>query len=140
MEVGIIAGADDRTVRVAETHLDGAAGHVLVPGGHAFIMLRPDVHRLVHGFLRTGTFPAHHPAERRDQHPPNPITTHTGAFFLDSAWSAPGCCRGCGARWFKRVLPRRDPDAEKQKEDANEGLIRVLSLFLRVMVQPEADG
>lgn len=56
VEVGIIAGATDRTVRVAETHLDGAAGHVLVPGGHTFIMLRPTVLRLVHGFLATGSF------------------------------------------------------------------------------------
>ncbi|MBV9109659.1 MAG: alpha/beta fold hydrolase [Gemmatimonadetes bacterium] len=56
VEVGIIAGASDRTVRVAETHLDGAAGHVLVPGGHTFIMLRADVHRLVHAFLARGTF------------------------------------------------------------------------------------
>jgi pimeloyl-ACP methyl ester carboxylesterase len=56
VEVGIIAGETDRTVRVAETHLDGAAGHVLVPGGHTFIMLRPTVLRLVHGFLQTGSF------------------------------------------------------------------------------------
>lgn len=58
VEVGIIAGAHDRTVRVPETHLDGAAGHVLVPCGHTFIMLRNDVRRLVHGFLATGTFVA----------------------------------------------------------------------------------
>ncbi|HEU4557039.1 MAG TPA: alpha/beta fold hydrolase [Longimicrobium sp.] len=56
VEVGIIAGTTDRTVRVAETHLEGAAGHVLVPGGHTFIMLRPEVLRLVHGFLATGSF------------------------------------------------------------------------------------
>jgi pimeloyl-ACP methyl ester carboxylesterase len=56
VQVGIIAGAHDRTVRVAETYLDGAAGHVLVPGGHTLIMLRRDVRRLVHGFLATGTF------------------------------------------------------------------------------------
>lgn len=56
VEVGIIAGARDRTVAVEETWLDGAAGHVLVPGGHTFIMLRRDVRRLVHGFLATGTF------------------------------------------------------------------------------------
>lgn len=56
VDVGIIAGASDRTVRVAETHLDGATGHVLVPGGHTFIMLRSDVRRLVHGFLETGSF------------------------------------------------------------------------------------
>jgi len=64
VEVGIIAGAADRTVRVAETHLDGAAGHVLVPGGHTFIMLRPNVHRLVCAFLDTGTFPANRPHGR----------------------------------------------------------------------------
>ena len=56
VEVGIIAGARDRTVAVAETRLDGAAGHVLVPCGHTFIMLRRDVRRLVHGFLATGRF------------------------------------------------------------------------------------
>lgn len=56
VEIGIIAGAGDRTVRIAETHLDGAAGHVIVPGGHTFIMLRRDVRRLVHGFLETGAF------------------------------------------------------------------------------------
>lgn len=58
VEVGIIAGSADRTVRVAETELDGAAGHVQVPGGHTFIMLRRDVLRLVHGFLQTGAFPS----------------------------------------------------------------------------------
>jgi pimeloyl-ACP methyl ester carboxylesterase len=56
VDFGIIAGVADRTVKVAETHLDGAAGHVLVPGGHTFIMLRRDVRRLVHGFLKTGSF------------------------------------------------------------------------------------
>lgn len=56
VDIGIIAGVDDRKVRMDETHLDGAAAHVTVPGGHTFIMLRPIVHRLVHGFLETGTF------------------------------------------------------------------------------------
>jgi alpha-beta hydrolase superfamily lysophospholipase len=58
VEVGIIAGATDRTVAVAETRLDGARGHVLVPSGHTFIMLRRDVHRLVLAFLRSGSFGA----------------------------------------------------------------------------------
>lgn len=58
VEVGIIAGAADRTVAVAETRLDGARGHVLVPSGHTFIMLRRDVHRLVQAFLRSGSFGA----------------------------------------------------------------------------------
>ncbi|MFL5381353.1 MAG: esterase/lipase family protein [Longimicrobiaceae bacterium] len=56
VEVGIIAGASDRTVAVAETRLEGARGHVLVPSGHTFIMLRRDVHRLVLAFLRSGSF------------------------------------------------------------------------------------
>ena len=58
VEVGIIAGESDRTVAVAETRLDGARGHVLVPSGHTFIMLRRDVHRLVLAFLRSGSFEA----------------------------------------------------------------------------------
>jgi pimeloyl-ACP methyl ester carboxylesterase len=56
VDIGIIAGAEDRKVLVEETHLDGAAGHVVVPGGHTFIMMRPTVHRLVISFLETGTF------------------------------------------------------------------------------------
>lgn len=58
VEVGIIAGASDRTVAVAETRLDGARGHVLVPCGHTLIMLRRDVLRLVSVFLRSGSFGA----------------------------------------------------------------------------------
>jgi triacylglycerol lipase len=58
IEVGIIAGASDRTVAVAETRLDGARGHVLVPCGHTLIMLRRDVLRLVSAFLRSGSFGA----------------------------------------------------------------------------------
>lgn len=56
VEVGIIAGASDRTVALAETRLDGARGHVLVPCGHTLIMLRRDVLRLVSVFLRWGSF------------------------------------------------------------------------------------
>ncbi|HEY0020510.1 MAG TPA: alpha/beta fold hydrolase [Longimicrobium sp.] len=55
-EVGIIAGARDHKVRVAETYLAGARDHVVVPGFHTFLMNRPDVHRLVLRFLRTGRF------------------------------------------------------------------------------------
>ena len=43
---------------VAETRLDGARGHVLVPCGHTLIMLRRDVMRLVSTFLRSGSFGA----------------------------------------------------------------------------------
>ncbi|HEX6368830.1 MAG TPA: alpha/beta fold hydrolase [Longimicrobium sp.] len=56
VEVGIIAGARDRKVRVAETQLPGARDHVVVGGFHTFLMNRPDVHRLVRAFLRHGSF------------------------------------------------------------------------------------
>lgn len=47
-----------RVLNWAETRLDGARGHILVPSGHTFIMLRRDVHRLVLSFLRSGCFAA----------------------------------------------------------------------------------
>jgi triacylglycerol lipase len=56
VEVGIIAGARDRKVRLAETHLDGARDHTVVPSFHSFIMNRADVHRLICCFLRDGRF------------------------------------------------------------------------------------
>jgi alpha-beta hydrolase superfamily lysophospholipase len=56
VELGIIAGSADRTVTLAETHLDGAADHAQVDSGHTFIMVRRDVRRLVDDFLRTGSF------------------------------------------------------------------------------------
>lgn len=58
IDVGIIAGALDGKVRVAETHLDGARDHATVPSAHSFIMNRRDVHALVTGFLRDGAFSA----------------------------------------------------------------------------------
>jgi pimeloyl-ACP methyl ester carboxylesterase len=59
VEIGVVAGARDGTVRVAETRLDGAREHVVVPAEHTFIMNRGDVHQLVLRFLREGSF---HPA------------------------------------------------------------------------------
>jgi alpha-beta hydrolase superfamily lysophospholipase len=56
VEVGIIAGARDRKVRLAETHLDGARDHTVVPSFHSFIMNRADVHQLICCFLRDGRF------------------------------------------------------------------------------------
>jgi alpha-beta hydrolase superfamily lysophospholipase len=56
VQVGIIAGERDTKVRVAETYLDGAAGHVVVPAGHTFLMNRRDVRTLIERFLRTGSF------------------------------------------------------------------------------------
>lgn len=56
VDVGIIAGQRDGKVRVAETRLDGARDHTVVPATHTFLMNRPDVHRLIIGFLRDGAF------------------------------------------------------------------------------------
>ncbi len=56
VEVGIIAGARDRKVRVAETYLAGASDHVVVNSFHSWLMNRTDVHRLIVQFLRGGRF------------------------------------------------------------------------------------
>jgi pimeloyl-ACP methyl ester carboxylesterase len=56
VDVGIIAGARDRKVRVAETYLPGARDHVVVNGFHSFLMNRTDVHLLIVRFLRQGRF------------------------------------------------------------------------------------
>ncbi|HEX2077395.1 MAG TPA: alpha/beta fold hydrolase [Longimicrobium sp.] len=56
VEAGIIAGAWDGKVRVAETRLAGARDHVVVRAFHSFLMNRRDVHRLVDRFLRHGRF------------------------------------------------------------------------------------
>jgi triacylglycerol lipase len=56
VEVGIIAAACDPQVRVRDTHLDGEAEHLVVPGMHTFIMNRRDVCEQVAAFLRDGRF------------------------------------------------------------------------------------
>jgi triacylglycerol lipase len=56
VDVGVIAGERDGTVRVEETHLEGERDHVLVPCQHTFIMNRADVHRMVCRFLHDGRF------------------------------------------------------------------------------------
>lgn len=55
--VGVVAGRYDWKVSVPNTRVRGMESHVVVPAMHTFIMLRPDVHRLVLGFLSTGEFP-----------------------------------------------------------------------------------
>lgn len=62
VDVGIIAGARDRKVRVPETYLPGARDHVVVNGFHSFLMNRTDVHLLVVRFLRHGRFSTTDPA------------------------------------------------------------------------------
>ncbi|HSJ13784.1 MAG TPA: alpha/beta hydrolase family protein [Longimicrobiales bacterium] len=65
IEVGIIAGDRDGKVTVAETRLEGARAHVVVPAAHSFIMLRQDVRTLVLGFVRAGRFAPEPPGARR---------------------------------------------------------------------------
>lgn len=56
VEIGVIAARDDRTVKLPETHLAEESGHIVVGGGHSFIMYRDDTHQQLLAFLRTGQF------------------------------------------------------------------------------------
>ena len=56
IEVGVVAARRDNRVTVSRTHLEEQTDHVIVPGGHMFVMTRPDVSRLTIRFLRTGRF------------------------------------------------------------------------------------
>lgn len=58
LEVAVVAGRYDGKVSVLETAIPGMDEHVVVPGTHAFLMFRPDVHRLVIRFLRAGDLAA----------------------------------------------------------------------------------
>jgi pimeloyl-ACP methyl ester carboxylesterase len=56
VEVGIIAGDRDGKVSVAETQLEGARAHIVVPSAHSFIMMKTSVRELVLRFVREGAF------------------------------------------------------------------------------------
>lgn len=56
VQIGVIAARDDRTVKLPETHLPEETGHLVVAGGHSFIMRREDVKVQTVTFLRTGRF------------------------------------------------------------------------------------
>jgi pimeloyl-ACP methyl ester carboxylesterase len=56
VEVGLIAGGTDRTVKLHETRLDGAIDTAVLPCGHSFIMMRRDAQELTVRFLKTGRF------------------------------------------------------------------------------------
>jgi len=58
VQIGVIAGRDDHTVRLEETHVAGETAHVVVKANHTFIMREEEVHRLTVEFLRTGRFTA----------------------------------------------------------------------------------
>lgn len=61
VEVGIIAGDRDGKVSVAETQLEGARAHIVVPSAHSFIMMKTSVRELVLRFVREGAFEAASP-------------------------------------------------------------------------------
>jgi len=56
VEIGVIAGSYDHTVRLEETFLAGQKERAVVPCGHTFIMRKTRVHQLAVRFLRDGTF------------------------------------------------------------------------------------
>lgn len=56
IQIGVIAARDDRTVKLPETHLPEETAHLVVAGGHSFIMRREDVKVQMVMFLRTGRF------------------------------------------------------------------------------------
>lgn len=56
VEIGVIAGRDDSTVRLEETHVAGETAHIVLKGNHTFIMRQAEVHRQTVAFLRTGRF------------------------------------------------------------------------------------
>ena len=56
VQIGIVAGSLDHTVRIDETYLRGQTEQVVVPAGHTFIMRKPLVQRLAIRFLRNGSF------------------------------------------------------------------------------------
>ena len=64
VEIGIIAARDDHTVRFTETHLPEESAHIVVDGGHTFIMRREEVHARTIEFLRTGGFSLTGPVAR----------------------------------------------------------------------------
>jgi pimeloyl-ACP methyl ester carboxylesterase len=56
VEIGVIAGTRDRTVKLHETRLEGESARAEVPYMHSFIMVHRDVQEMVARFLRTAHF------------------------------------------------------------------------------------
>lgn len=56
VQIGVISARDDRTVQLTETHLEEETAHIVVGGGHTFIMRREDTRARTVEFLRTGAF------------------------------------------------------------------------------------
>ena len=56
LEIGIIAAASDRRVRIEYTHLDGVRDHRVLPGSHTGILFRRATFDQTWNFLRSGKF------------------------------------------------------------------------------------
>jgi len=56
LEIGIIAAASDAVVPLASTRLACQRDHIVLPGRHGLLPLRPDTARQVLTFLREGRF------------------------------------------------------------------------------------
>jgi pimeloyl-ACP methyl ester carboxylesterase len=55
-EIGIIAAARDRVVRIDDTCLSNQADHIVVNSGHTAMLFRREVADLIDSFLRQGRF------------------------------------------------------------------------------------
>ncbi len=55
-EIGIIAAARDRVVRIESTRLAQQSDHIVVDTGHSSMLIRKEVWRLIESFLRSGRF------------------------------------------------------------------------------------
>lgn len=56
IDIGIIAAARDRVVRIESTGLPTQADHIVVNSGHTSMLFRRDVAEFVESFLRLGRF------------------------------------------------------------------------------------
>jgi len=56
VEIGVIAGTRDHTVRLHETRLEGETARAEMPYMHSFIMAHRDVQEMVTRFLASGRF------------------------------------------------------------------------------------
>jgi len=65
VEIGVIAGTRDHTVKLRETRLEGETARAEVPYMHSFIMAHRDVQEMVTRFLATGRFSAAEPVDPR---------------------------------------------------------------------------
>ena len=56
LEIGILAAASDRRVRIDYTHLEAASSHRVLPGRHTGILFRRETFEQTWHFLNEGRF------------------------------------------------------------------------------------